>query len=411
MTNLAVTGSQQTLYKSVIGIFAIFFSLGSVCLVIILVRSRRTFSVRPFHSGICFYIASFAPYAPLKAVAVGELLAAEKQDDQLKAGLMINGTFMMFLRLGFGGKMALIQLWMHLISRHTSSDRVDRLFESACRTWRFMRLTVAVVCLMYSTGFVSHVGFYVQASRACSSEADSTVCIPLASSATPPACQKVVSIAQGIVYYEGLFAAVVAIVFTFYALMFNGLVYAMLTSYTIFSNLIKLQVCTFKFLTFKPNKSTYLLKLVPAAAPANCAPVSAMDATPVRARCRCYCNAHLTPNNRFIPPSWRPSKTSGNLNQCRTSLRALGIKLAVISVCSFKCKAVLLALHFFGVVPDGSSLDISMSTLLVEALPSLLAIALLTRYQSGSIGAARDSGFSVSLLTIEREAIPRSPSQ
>ena len=47
--------------------------------------------------------------------------------------------------------------------------------------------------------------------------------------------------AQGIVYYEGVFAAVVVVVFTFYALMFNGLVYAMLTSDATFSNLTKLQ--------------------------------------------------------------------------------------------------------------------------------------------------------------------------
>jgi hypothetical protein len=83
----------------------------------------------------------------------------------------------------------------------------------------------------------------------------------------------------------------------------------------------------------------------------------------------------------------------------RTNLRALGIKLAVISVCSFACKAVLVALAFFGVLSEGSSLDLSMSTLLVEALPSLLTIALLIRYHSGSIRAARGSDIGVSLLT------------
>jgi len=86
----------------------------------------------------------------------------------------------------------------------------------------------------------------------------------------------------------------------------------------------------------------------------------------------------------------------------RISLRALGIKLAVISVCSFACKAVLVALDFFGVVPNGSSLDLSMSTLLVEALPSLLTITLLIRYHSGSVGAARGAALGdigASLLT------------
>jgi hypothetical protein len=42
-----------------------------------------------------------------------------------------------------------------------------------------------------------------------------------------------------------------------------------------------------------------------------------------------------------------------------------------------------------------------MSTLLVEALPSLLTIALLVRYHSGSVGAAGGGDIGVSLLTRE----------
>ena len=120
----------------------------------------------------------------------------------------------------------------------------------------------------------------------------------------------------------------------------------------------------------------------------------------MRARCRCRCRARLTPRIRFIPPSWRPSpfQTSGDLEQWRTCLRALGIKLAVISVASFACKAVLVALQFFGVLSDGS-VYLGTSTLLVEALPSLLTIALLIRYHSGSVGAARGGDIGVSLLT------------
>jgi len=240
VAEVAVTGSEKTLFKSIIGVFAV-ISLGSVCLVAILVRSRHAFSVRPFHSGICIYIASFAPYALLKAVATVKLLEAKTQGEQLTAGLMLNGTFMMFFWLGFGGKMALIQLWMHLISRHTSGDSEHALMESARRTWRFMRLTVLLVCVLYGVGFISLVGVYAQASSACAAAAKSTICILFTESATPPACQRVVALAQGIIYYEGAFAAVVVVLFTFYALLFNGLVYAMLTSDATFSNLTKLQ--------------------------------------------------------------------------------------------------------------------------------------------------------------------------
>ena len=90
---------------------------------------------------------------------------------------------------------------------------------------------------------------------------------------------------------------------------------------------------------------------------------------------------------------WRPSpfKTSGDVELWRTSLRALGIKLAVISVCSLACKAVMVALKLFCVVPNCSSLHLSMSTPLVQALPSLLTIALLVPLYSGSVAAARGS--------------------
>jgi hypothetical protein len=240
VTDVAVTSSEQTLYKCIIGIFAA-ISLGSVWLVVVFVRSRHAFFVRPFHSGVCFYIASFAPYALLKAVAVGRLLEAKTQEQQLSAGVMLNSSFMMFFWLGFAGTMALIQLWMHLISRHTVGKSEPVMLGTVHRTWRLMRVTVVVVCVLYGVGFLSLVGVYGQASSACAAAADSTVCIALTSSATPAACQRVVSLAQGIVYYEGAFAAVVVVVFTFYALMFNGLVYAMLTSDATFSNLTKLQ--------------------------------------------------------------------------------------------------------------------------------------------------------------------------
>ena len=62
---------------------------------------------------------------------------------------------------------------------------------------------------------------------------------------------------------------------------------------------------------------------------------------------------------------------------------------------------MLVTLICLGVLPDGSSLDLIMSTLLVEALPSLLTTALLIRYHSGSVGAAGGGDIGVSLLTRE----------
>jgi hypothetical protein len=71
----------------------------------------------------------------------------------------------------------------------------------------------------------------------------------------------------------------------------------------------------------------------------------------------------VTPRGRFIPPSWRPApyQTTGELELWRSSLRALGTELAVISVCSFTCKAVLVALRYSEILDEGSSLYLSLS--------------------------------------------------
>jgi len=108
---------------------------------------------------------------------------------------------------------------------------------------------------------------------------------------------------------------------------------------------------------------------------------------------------------RFMPPSWRPSpfQTCGQLEQWRTSLLSLGIKLAAVSICSFACKALLVALQFCRVLRDGGSVDFSLSTILVEALPSLLTIMLLTRYHTASATLASGVGLGTFLLT-RREA-------
>jgi len=94
---------------------------------------------------------------------------------------------------------------------------------------------------------------------------------------------------------------------------------------------------------------------------------------------------------RFILPSWQPApyRTTGGLEVWRSSLRALGTELSVISVCSFACKAVLAFFKFFNVLHDGSSLYLSLSSMMVEAFPTILTMGLLARYHSRSAGAAQ----------------------
>ena len=67
---------------------------------------------------------------------------------QLTASLMLNGTFMMIIWLWLGGKMSQIQLWMNLMSRHTSGDSKHALMESVRRMCRFICLTVLLLCVL-----------------------------------------------------------------------------------------------------------------------------------------------------------------------------------------------------------------------------------------------------------------------
>ena len=68
-----------------------------------------------------------------------------------------------------------------------------------------------------------------------------------------------------------------------------------------------------------------------------------------------------------------------------------------------------MALKYFRVVLEGGTLDLSLSALLVEALPSLFTISLLIHYHGSSIGAARQSEMGMSLL--ERQPSTRSRSR
>jgi hypothetical protein len=201
---------------------------------------------------------------------------------------------------------------------------------------------VVTVCAVYSAGFITLVAFFFSASSDCAMASESGSCISVESDQTPDGCQRVVDYAGTIVYYEGVCSAVVAIVFTFYAFLFNGLIYA----------------------TVRPQLFSCL-------------------------------KTRLTLHTRFLPATWQPSPytTSGEAEQWRSSLRALGIKLSVVSVFSFASKATLVFLRMFSVVQDGSSLYLSMSTLIVEAFPSLLTITLLAQYHRGSLAAASGISF------------------
>jgi hypothetical protein len=240
-TKIAMSEDEQSLYSAIVVIFSI-VAAASLCMLAALLRSRiAAQSSRTFHSGVCIYAASFVAYGVLKAVAVGGLMKPQSQQEQMRAEILLNCTFMIFFWLGFVGKMALIQLWMHLISRHSDEHAgaegaagAKQLFESARRTFNKLRLTAFAVCSLYSIGFTYLTASYFTASAQCSSQiaaaSASDVCLVDGDGGLPHVCRSLVGTLSVFKYLEGVFSGVVAVGFTLYAFTFNGLVYAVLTN-------------------------------------------------------------------------------------------------------------------------------------------------------------------------------------
>jgi hypothetical protein len=246
VTKIAQSASEKAMYTAIVVIFSI-VAFASCCMLAALVRSRGEISVRPFHSGVCLYMACFVIYGILKALAVRGLLTEQSRQEQMNAEILLNCTFTIFFWLGFVGKMALIQLWMHLIHRHAGESGPavgvgdNGLLPNARRTWHVLRVSVVVVCTLYTAGFTVLLVLYFKASALCSSQIESAStsddCITSGDGGEPSGCLSLLDIVRDIKYFEGVLSGTVAVAFTLYALTFNGLVYAVLISAKSFSKL------------------------------------------------------------------------------------------------------------------------------------------------------------------------------
>ena len=122
-TEYATTASDKIAYLWGFIVF-LFVALLSLVLFLIMLFSRKSFSERPFHSAICVYVLMFLPYSVFKASAIWFLRRADTQSMQFVAQILLNASFSMYFVLGCGGKLALVQLWMHIIDRHANEDEV-----------------------------------------------------------------------------------------------------------------------------------------------------------------------------------------------------------------------------------------------------------------------------------------------
>ena len=289
----------------------------------------------------------FIPYAALKGCAILLLLRAQDQPQQQAAQVVLNASFTLYFVLGFGGKIALVQLWMHIIHRHTTahtheSSSLQRSQESmvhnANSTWRGIKVLVVAVSILYCIGFFVLVGRFLNFSQQCAAQANIATCIPVNSVDIPPPCSQAKDTTSIIDYYEGVWAGVVVVVFSLYTFLFNGIVYALLTQTP--------DMNAFQRMVLGSRVLWWLLK-------------------------------------PFIQKSWRPdeAKTSDELKAWRQVLRRLGLKLAVTSISSFVLKAVLELMDVLGVFAGGQySLKFALSTICAEGVPSLLSLIFLLQY-------------------------------
>jgi hypothetical protein len=137
----------------------------------------------------------------------------------------------------------------------------------------------------------------------------------------------------------------------FYALLFNGVACALLTSDVTFSNLTKLQRALIS------NKS--------------------------RCRCMSICIQHCLSGSSRYRGSQRRARRQATCSCVAARLSA---------------SAVLVALKYFEILREGSRFCISLFTLREQSLPALLAVAVPLRYHGNSAGAARhtsDAGASL----------------
>jgi len=206
-------------------------AVAAAVLTVRLLRSRHTFSLRAVHVGMCVYVAMFVPYAALQAATLGELatLNNEGASSIARAAAQISSSaaFAAFFGLGFSGKVALVQMWTHVVRQHSSGSgsAPSRLQSTLTSTYKAFVWAVAATVMLYVIGFAVLTSNFMASSSECASQQGSA-CVGSTQALQQPCGQSLrwTSLLQ---YYEGVWAAVVLVVFTLLAFLFNGVVFAM----------------------------------------------------------------------------------------------------------------------------------------------------------------------------------------
>jgi hypothetical protein len=215
-------------YYYLLAILFLIIAVAAVALTVRLVRSRRTASSRSAHAGTCLYVAMFLPYAALQATTLSELASLNSRGanslDRAATQISSSAAFAAFFGLGFSGKVALVQMWAHVARLHTSSSSngPHRLINTLESTYKAFVVAVVVIVAAYVTGFSVLTSMYITSYNDCSRLQDE-LCVSI----FRQQCSDIQTQTLALKYYEGIWAVVVLLVFTFLAFLFNGVVFAM----------------------------------------------------------------------------------------------------------------------------------------------------------------------------------------
>ena len=219
-------------YHLLVALFAC-IAVAAVVIAVRMVRARRSASLRTVHAGMCMYVATFAPYALLQAITLSELAKSNDSLNRATTEISSSIAFATFFGLGFSGKVALVQMWAHVVQQHSSSglSAPHRLHNTLTSTYKAFVWAVALIVAAYLVGFTVITVAYLNQNEQCA-RFQSEKCLSSAEELPQP-CSESAKWTQAQKYYEGVWAGVVLVVFTSLAFLFNGVVFAMCVCFVI----------------------------------------------------------------------------------------------------------------------------------------------------------------------------------
>ena len=173
------------------------------------------------------WLAMFVPYAVLQATTLGKLAKlSDSSLDRDVAQISSSAAFAVFFGLGFSGKVALVQMWTHVVRQHTSGgcEAPHRLHTTLMSTYKAFVWAVVAIVAVYVTGFAALTSMYMASVQQCN-RLQTETCISSENLQQP--CSESTTWTRVLEYYEGIWAGVVLVVFTLLTFLFNGVVFAM----------------------------------------------------------------------------------------------------------------------------------------------------------------------------------------